>query len=51
MGMIDYSEKARQEFTISKQEEFEERAAIIQYDGQQTQQEAEKMAFMSILMG
>ena len=49
--MIDYSEKARQEFTESQQDEFEERAAIIQYDGQQTKQEAEKTAFMSILMG
>lgn len=49
--MIDYSEKARKEFTESQQEAFEERAAIIQYDGQQTKQEAEKTAFMSVLIG
>lgn len=47
--MIDYAEKAKNDFNKSEFEDFEERAGILEFDGGYPKEEAEKRAYMMIL--
>lgn len=43
---MNYSEMAKREFTAEQFEEFEERAAILEYDAGFSREEAEKRAYL-----
>ena len=47
--MIDYAKLAAVDFSNAEIEDFEERAAIIEHDGEYSKNEAEKQAYMAML--
>ena len=43
---MNYTEMAKREFTDEEFEEFEERAAILEFDAEFSREEAEKRAYL-----
>ena len=43
---MNYTEMAKREFTAEQYEEFEERAAILEFDAGFSREEAEKRAYL-----
>ena len=45
---MNYTEMAKREFTAEQYEEFEERAAILEFDAGFSREEAEKRAYLFV---
>lgn len=51
MEKTNYAELAKKDFTAKEFEDFEERAAILQFDANLSKEEAEKRAYFFIVAG
>lgn len=51
MEQTNYAELAKKDFTAKEFEDFEERAAILQFDANLSKEEAEKRAYFFIVAG